>query len=79
MSNSAFDKPHFLLDSNATSQKFTTPSGGGGGQQTVIPPKDRRLHSGKLRGDLATVYSKLDQLKVELVRVAVRAGYRNTS
>jgi hypothetical protein len=63
MASNDFNKSHFFLDSNAISQKYTSPSSGGGGDSQAIPAQNRPIHSGKLRGDLATVSTQLDKLK----------------
>lgn len=73
MPNHAFNKPHFFLDSTVTSQNFTTPVGGGGGS-VEIPFRDRPQHSGKLRGDLATVSASFDDVKESAVDISLQMG-----
>ncbi|MBE0471914.1 MAG: S8 family peptidase [Methyloprofundus sp.] len=73
MAYNDFDKPHFFLNSNATSKAFTSPSGGGGAPKT-IPKQDRPTHSAKLREDLATISTKLETLKREASDIALTMG-----
>ncbi|NRD72158.1 S8 family peptidase [Shewanella sp. VB17] len=72
MANNAFNKPHFFLNSIATSQNFTTPS-----RRILpvpIPEQDCQVHSGKLRGDLATVTTQLSALKNSAADIALQMG-----
>ncbi len=71
MPNNTFDKPHFFLDSTVTSQNFTTPVGGGGGS-VEIPLRNRPQHSGKLRGDLATVSASFDDIKESAAELSLQ-------
>lgn len=73
MPNHVFNKPHFFLDSTVTSQNFTTPVGGGGGS-VEIPFRNRPQHSGKLRGDLATVSASFDDVKESAVDISLQMG-----
>lgn len=73
MANNDFNKPHFLLNSNAVSHNFTYPNGGGGDSQT-IPPQNRLVHSGKLRGDLATISTQLNTLKDNAKEIPLQMG-----
>lgn len=61
MTNHDFNKPHFILNSIATPQNFTTPNRRI--PQIIIPAKNRQMHSGKLRGDLATISTRLNTLR----------------
>jgi hypothetical protein len=73
MANNDFNKPHFLLDSNAVSHNFTFPNGGGGASQ-IIPAQNRSFHSGKLRGDLATISTQLNTLKEDAKEIPLQMG-----
>lgn len=73
MARNDFDKPHFFINANATPQKFTSPGGGGGGN-VKVPPRNRSAHSGKLRGDLATVSNQLVTLKEEVSELPLAMG-----
>jgi hypothetical protein len=73
MASNDFNKPHFFLDSIAISQNFTSPSGGGGGPQ-IIPAQNRSSHSGKLRGDLATISTRLNILKEDASDFPLQMG-----
>ena len=44
-------RPHFVLQNNAVSEKFSSPGGGGGG--TEAPARDRNNHGSRLRDKLA--------------------------
>ena len=68
-----FNKPHFFLNSNAKTKNFTSPGSGGGGKNAV-PVQDRAEHSGKLRGDLANISTKLEALKDEVSEVPLTMG-----
>ncbi|GGP48252.1 hypothetical protein [Shewanella saliphila] len=74
MANNDFNKPHFFLDSNAISQNFTSPNGGGGGDAQIIPAQNRLIHSGKLRGDLATISTQLITLKDAVTEIPLQMG-----
>jgi hypothetical protein len=73
MANKIYNKPHFFLESNATSKNFTSPSVGGGASQ-VIPAQNRTAHSGKLRGDLSTISIQLDELKEKALDIPLKMG-----
>lgn len=73
MAYNDFDKPHFFLDSSAISTGFTSPRGGGGSHQ-ITPAQNRPTHSGKLRGDLAIISTKLDTLKEKSADIALTMG-----
>jgi len=67
-----FNKPHFILNSIATTQNFTTPSRKI--PPIIIPKQARHAHSGKLRGDLATVSTQLDRLKQNATNIPLQMG-----
>jgi len=72
MANNDFNKPHFFLNSIAKSQNFTTPSRRI--PPTTIPEQNRQIHSGKLRGDLATVSTQLRILKDSAAGISLQMG-----
>lgn len=73
MATNIHNKPHFFLQSSATSHNFTSPSKGGGGSQTV-PTQDRAQQSRKLRGDLANVATSFSELKSSIADVNLEMG-----
>ena len=73
MANKTYNKPHFFLQSYAQSKNFTA-KGSGGGNPQVIPAQNRITHSGKLRGDLSTISTRLDELKAEALDVPLKMG-----
>lgn len=72
MANNNFNKPHFFLNSIATSQNFTTPRIII--TPTAIPEQNRQTHSGKLRGDLATIATQLETLKQSASDIPLQMG-----
>ncbi len=73
MAYNDFDKPHFFLDSSAISTDFTSPIRGPV-SSLVTPAQNRATHSGKLRGDLATISTKLATLKEDASDIALTMG-----
>lgn len=73
MATNTYNKPHFFLPSSATAHNFTSPKTGGGGASTV-PQLDRARQSQKLRGDLASVASRLDGLKETISDISLDTG-----
>lgn len=73
MANNDFDKPHFFLNSTAIPKNFTATS-----DRRIEPKKtpsrDRFSHSRNLRGDLATISTKLEALKHEAEAVSLEKG-----
>jgi hypothetical protein len=72
MANNDFNKPHFFLNSISIAHNFTTPS-------RRIPPKNipkqnRQTHSGKLRGDLASISTELNTLKEDANEIPLQMG-----
>jgi hypothetical protein len=61
MANNDFNKSHFFLNSFALTYNFTTPSIRITPKN--IPEQNRQTHSGKLRGDLATISTQFNILK----------------
>ncbi|WP_318491475.1 S8 family peptidase [Photobacterium leiognathi] len=72
-SNNNYNKPHFFLNSSASSHEFTSPSRGGS-SPIVIPPKDRAIHSSKLRYDIQCVDSDLSSIKTRLKDADLEMG-----
>ncbi|WP_299017154.1 S8 family peptidase [uncultured Photobacterium sp.] len=62
MARNDYNKPHFFLNSSASSHEFTSPSRGGG-SSVEIPAKNRATHSSKLRQDIQSVASDFSSLK----------------
>lgn len=73
MATNIHNKPHFFLQSSATSHNFTSPSKGGGASQ-IIPAQDRTQQSRKLRGDLANVATSFNELKDSISDVDLEMG-----
>lgn len=73
MATHIHNKPHFFLQSSATSHNFTSPSKGGGGSQSV-PAQNRTHQSRKLRGDLANVATSFSELKSSISDVNLEMG-----
>jgi hypothetical protein len=72
MANKIYNKPHFVLNSIATPQRFTTPNIRI--PPIVIPAQDRQKHSGSLRGDLAIVSTQLDTMRHNASDITLQMG-----
>jgi hypothetical protein len=72
MANNDFNKPHFFLNSIAIAHNFIThriqiPT-------KNIPKQNRQRHSGKLRGDLATISTEFNSLKEDAKELPLQMG-----
>ncbi|MFT6373280.1 MAG: hypothetical protein ACJAZT_002040 [Gammaproteobacteria bacterium] len=72
MANNEFNKPHFFLNSISIAHNFTTPSRRI--TPKIIPRQNRQTHSGKLRGDLATISTQLNALKEDAKEIPLQMG-----
>ncbi|WP_215408380.1 S8 family peptidase [Vibrio gigantis] len=73
MARNEYNKPHFFLNSSASSHEFTSPSRGGG-PSIEIPAKNRTSHSSKLRQDIQSVASDFSSLKQNIPTSTLEMG-----